>query len=398
MPTDKANRFDTLDSLRGIASLSVVIGHAMCTLPSLAEMVYMDQETPTHNLKFFISASPLHFFWNATPAVILFFVLSGFVLSISFLESDTSKNYLVFAIKRVIRLWLPCAAIITISVMLRYILYEPGTLTQFHGWINLMWLNEISFINFISLISLNENFNQIDPALWTLPIEIKLSLLLPVFILLVRNLNKLWTAIATVSYVLGYHLLVSLGITRVFPEFAFMFYFSFFLFGITLCRYRWYLVNFIDGTSPFVVHSFLLIAVFVYTGNYTLWYLPGNMYQTFMKVPEQYRVAIPCMFFILFALSRFGTKFLRNKLLQQLGTISFSLYLVHQVVIVATAYTFGSVLNPYLTVVIAVILSLCTAGLFYKFCEAPSTKLAQYFGRIIQTRITQRAKAIVIPN
>jgi len=73
-------RYHSLDSLRGLACLQVVIGHCLVALPALAWLVYPATDKPVHDLKFYLAYSPVHFFWSATPAVIVFFVLSGFVL------------------------------------------------------------------------------------------------------------------------------------------------------------------------------------------------------------------------------------------------------------------------------------------------------------------------------
>ncbi|MEH7247503.1 acyltransferase family protein, partial [Neobacillus niacini] len=75
-----SNRLEELDSLRGIASLTVVIHHTLLTLPIFLAAHQHEQINSTI-VKIFTN-SPLHIIWGGHEAVILFFVLSGFVLSL----------------------------------------------------------------------------------------------------------------------------------------------------------------------------------------------------------------------------------------------------------------------------------------------------------------------------
>ena len=47
------NRFDTLDSLRGLATMQVVAAHCMVALPGLAWLVYEDAGVKKEGLAFF---------------------------------------------------------------------------------------------------------------------------------------------------------------------------------------------------------------------------------------------------------------------------------------------------------------------------------------------------------
>lgn len=65
------SRFDQIDSIRGLAALSVVISHLSLVIPN----VYIVQK---------LKNTPLHIFWAGHEAVILFFILSGFVLALPY--------------------------------------------------------------------------------------------------------------------------------------------------------------------------------------------------------------------------------------------------------------------------------------------------------------------------
>src|SRR5208282_647946 len=84
-------RLSELDALRGIAALSVVLWHFFCatyTVPGVR---------------------PIYWIARGDGAVVLFFLLSGFVLSLPFFRAQ-KPAYLSFIIRRVCRIYLPYLA------------------------------------------------------------------------------------------------------------------------------------------------------------------------------------------------------------------------------------------------------------------------------------------------
>ena len=92
-------RYASLDALRGIASLMVLTHH--CVLAGLVPV-------PPGFWTGLSRYTPLHLFVSGRPPVILFFVLSGFVLAISLNRPGT--GYAAFAVRRLCRIYLPYAA------------------------------------------------------------------------------------------------------------------------------------------------------------------------------------------------------------------------------------------------------------------------------------------------
>ncbi len=85
-------RFYELDSLRGVAALTVVLHHFSRICP----------ENFTHLL----IRTPLRLLLAGDQAVILFFLLSGFVLTLPY-KKNTSLSYGPFLLRRVCRIYLP---------------------------------------------------------------------------------------------------------------------------------------------------------------------------------------------------------------------------------------------------------------------------------------------------
>lgn len=75
-----------------------------------------------------------------------------------------------------------------------------------------------------------------------------------------------------------------------------------------------------------------------------------------------------------------------NSFVHWLGTRSFSLYLVHEPIVVSTAFSMHAT-NPFQVVLFAVPLSLLAAEVFFRLVERPSLRLAGFVGKSIADRV-----------
>ena len=77
-----AGRVVSLDGLRGLAALVVMVHHGLLTWPALAAQY----DGPNRGSgTWWLTFTPLHLIWAGTEAVVVFFVLSGIVLTRPFL-------------------------------------------------------------------------------------------------------------------------------------------------------------------------------------------------------------------------------------------------------------------------------------------------------------------------
>lgn len=375
-------RYHSLDSLRGIASLQVVIGHCLVAIPAFGWTVYEMKGNPIHDLKFYLAYSPLHFFWSATPAVFLFFVLSGFVLSLPYYSSETNTNYLKFFVKRIIRLYLPCFIIIIISLLLKLLFYRQNALAAFDTWILDVWKKPINPQMLIKSFLLIEN--SFDGALWTLPIEIKLSLILPFFIYFHKRLNKYLSVLPVILFPVFYYFLNRTYIFKLWPDLWTIYYFTFFLIGSLICKHRHVIISWINSLPLFAFFFVLGVAVFTYTYQYSFWWLPEKYLLSLKKI-EHYLYALSGGVFIIFALSDRIQVLLNSKFFLFIGKISFSIYLIHEVVVVTLAYILCNYLNIDTLISIGFITSVLLAIVFYKYIELPSSVLAKKVSDYVST-------------
>jgi peptidoglycan/LPS O-acetylase OafA/YrhL len=101
------NKLHSAESLRGLACIAVVFSHLLGTFYPQLHSFY-ESELPKFELAETIYNSPFTFLYSGTGAVFIFFVLSGYVLTLSSLKStDYFKRFKVSIVKRYPRLAIP---------------------------------------------------------------------------------------------------------------------------------------------------------------------------------------------------------------------------------------------------------------------------------------------------
>lgn len=91
-----------LEGLRGLACLIVVLDH--CVNSFLPEARFTNFDGRFSGIYRMIASSPLNFIYSGATPVLLFFILSGFVLSKKFIETGDGKILVRGSMKRYFRL------------------------------------------------------------------------------------------------------------------------------------------------------------------------------------------------------------------------------------------------------------------------------------------------------
>ena len=110
------NRYEELDSLRGIAAVTVVMSHVLRVFPSIENDTYILGYGEMINL---IKHTPMRIIFAGYEAVILFFILSGFVLSLPFYLNKNQK-YSNYLIKRFFRIYIPYISVVIITLLFMF--------------------------------------------------------------------------------------------------------------------------------------------------------------------------------------------------------------------------------------------------------------------------------------
>lgn len=176
----KAVRYDSLDAMRGFAALMVVLHHCFRAF-----------EDTSQGLLWWLDKTPLRLLVSGRPAVILFFVLSGFVLAVSL---EKGMKYRDFIARRFCRIYLPFAASIVMAAAI-YMAIEPSKLAGYSAWVYqsepLSWellAGHLLMLGDYSNVSLNK-------VMWSLVYELRISLVFPMIMWLTYRYPT-WRVIA----------------------------------------------------------------------------------------------------------------------------------------------------------------------------------------------------------
>ncbi len=237
-----SHRFKELDALRGLAAWSVVLYHFLLVLPPSRFYTV-------------VSSTPLHLFTNGPQAVILFFLLSGFVLT--GLWSRNTSGYTGYGVKRLTRLCLPFYAALLIAALLDLYFMHPLHVTN--AWINHTWTVRPTWHMALSTALASDAWmQQFNTAFWSVGYEIRISLLFPLMYWLILRVRS--------TIALPVVLLSQLALPFAHPlnrhiDSNFLAAVVEFALGILLFRHLPTLLSLVDRIRP--VHRQLLALVFV---------------------------------------------------------------------------------------------------------------------------------------
>lgn len=358
-----SRRLDYLESLRGLAALMVVLHHHYMTAPFLQEAVRF---------------SPLRFLVNGRSSVIFFFVLSGFVIVYGILNGSRTFSYPNFVLRRIIRIYLPYVASGLIAIAC-YLVLQPKVLPDTAITFNEMWSEPLragTLARFF-LLAGTPDANTINTVAWSLVYELRISLLLPfLYLLAVRFPWSLWAFVVVEVITNRFrHDQVPFHATDVFSSLDVTVHFVMpFVLGIFLAV--WCSRAAIPDLDRTPARTWLLLGVALV------------LMMIFRDEPASLGAAI--LMFVAIGSKRFQD-ILRWPVLISLGTISYSLYLTHAIVLQVTVRAFHGVMPLWGSLAVSLAASLVVANLFYRFVERPTHRLSQRVGRAAKTAPGQAA-------
>jgi peptidoglycan/LPS O-acetylase OafA/YrhL len=329
-------RYEQLDSLRGLAALTVVIHHLFLVPLAL---------TPFFQLLFHFK-SPAKLLISGHAAVLLFFVLSGFVLSLP-LHRHQSVDYLPFLLKRLFRIYLPYLVSILIAMGAASLFYS-GSIDGLSSWFQSSWkqpLDPASFMEHMVLIG-NIHSDLYNNVIWSLIHELRISLIFPFVILLLNRSH--WAASILACFVFSligglnnvYHWELSNGFHTTY--FDSLHYLSFFILGSLLAKHQAAFLHHYKKLSFPVKITLLLLSLlcYIYATYPTVITNQISFLAPFNPILIDYITAAGASGIIVLALSSSAlSKLLLTKPLLFLGNISFSLYLYHLTVLLGLVHS-----------------------------------------------------------
>ncbi|WP_395944991.1 acyltransferase family protein [Brevundimonas sp.] len=357
-------RLRSLDGLRGLAALVVVIHHAVLMSP-----LYSASTSNLFAAGFWSSAisilkgTPLRLMISGQSAVIVFFIISGFVLALT-LERVERWNYRPYIIKRVCRIYLPFVVSILAAAAL-WSLLRPAPSTEVSDWMNMGWpanqLTGWSLFNHLAMTGVEEWLNN---PMWSLVHEMRISIVFPLIAWSVRQRPRLalavffivWVAsLVVIDFVADPFLFSLLGTTRT----AF-----FFAIGAAI----FFNLDRIRLLTQSVPKVGLIAAIGV---AWLLLMAPAApKFSPFVLVGATILV-------VLTATDPMVRGVFEMRIAAWLGRVSYSLYLTHVIVFNVVVSLLAGRLSYAGLVTVALVSSLIVAEMAYRLIEEPTMRLGR---------------------
>lgn len=364
-PATAHGRWVELDSLRGVASLVVFFYHCIFLLAVYPGWIKA------------LLKSPLSLFvYGGHQAVILFFVLSGFVLYLPYGSKRGGPPYRVFVVRRICRIYLPYVVSV-LAVLAAYLCFfhpqAPAGLSRLYGWKilsrrDLVWsvASHLVFIGFFN----RDVFNGVT---WTLAEEMRISLIYPLIAAMVQRVRPLTILLGAVcgSFLVGCAVVLA---HRRSPWETFHYACLFTLGAVVAANFE-ALQRFWSRQTPWERIAVLVASVVLcaYVSAIADAH-PGLVREEL----ADWLIALPTAVFLIASVSEpWLRKTLRVKVLEHCGRMSYGIYLFHLPILFALVnLLWGKV--PHIVVYgVGLALTLLIADLFHRFVELPCIALGK---------------------
>lgn len=364
MPTDSDTnvRLNQLDGLRGLAALAVFFFHSF-------ELVALQPNARD------VAVWPvLRVIWDGSAAVILFFVLSGFVLTLPYAgESPKKIDTLPFIIRRITRLYPAYWVALLLALLLRFFVFSPQGLYGLNPWINSLWhlpVSPLSVFKHFLMLAPSLRTDEIDPVIWSLVAEMKVSLIFPAVLVLIQKTKKPWMAF------------LAIGIALICDAYLHIFaHLTIFLLGAYLAKYRSSIAA-ILGSSAWLRMGLAVCAYVLYGAPTVLPMLRDPYLEIAIAVGA-------CMWIALFLCDGLPQKIGKWRPVLFLGNVSYSFYLTHlPILLTVTSCLYPRTSSVWICVATSLACSLSLSYAIYKLVEIPAQNWGRKQAKAVDRRIT----------
>jgi len=337
-------RLIQLDALRGLAAFVVIWHHF--------RLAFHDYE-PVWYLR------PL---FAGKESVILFFVLSGYVLSLP-VWNGRQPGYGRYIVRRFFRIYVPYAAAVLVSIAgAHHFLFAQKPLSQ---WFYETWHTPLTRQLILAQFFTMALTPELSTAYWSLRYEMEMSFVMPFLSRAIRRAGTrvvILSGLATmllfkvISHVAKLHLLDKHPI--VMPIALTVLYGLCFVLGALLSLHRDAIGEWYKARSPgFKICGLIVTVVAFYSGDVLTILASAGI--------------------IVFALYSQVQHWLDTPIPEYLGRISYSLYLIHGTVLFALLILLVGRLPVWSIAVIFLVTALIAAHLFCVLVEEPALRLGK---------------------
>jgi len=361
-----SRRFYELDSLRGLAALTVVFYHFTLICSPGTQQLF--------------SYFPLRLFVAGHQAVILFFLLSGFVLTLPYTK-HSSLGYAPFLLKRVCRIYLPYLGALVLALVCDHFFHRA---IAANVWTGHTWNEPIAaklVIQHILFLG-NYDWSQFNTAFWSLVYEMRISLVFPFMVLAVLRLRARWSVLLAVVLSLSFaplarlfsnlhlcsnHAALSSTITLHFA--------AFFILGSLLAKNLHRVNGWYKHLHPGTAVLLAVAAFLLYCGT------DADIISRHLRIRADYydwgAAAGALMIMVLAMNASLFHAFLTSRFIHHLGKISYSLYLIHGTVLFTLIHTLLGRIPMIALLLLYLAITLVVTEIFYTFIEHPTMLLGR---------------------
>ncbi len=339
---DKPQHFKSLDGLRGIAVLLVLLSHSS-------------------NAKVFIREE-LNFFAIGKIGVYLFFVLSAYLLdrqiALAFMENKSSLAYWNnYFLRRFLRIY----PLFIIALIIHGLFTIAGMETVINKWTELFW--HLTFLKGESIF-------------WSIPVEFKYYFISPLIMWFCHKILK-WNP-AMLMLVFTIMIVATIAIEFIFhlPLLSTFRYFPIFLVGTIISIYELLFKQQLDKRVKPILFSLAGLGAFVLILITTPHYFDKLFGFKLWVHDPIYFLPYAILWGVVLLSTKYGNglikKLLELKVLRFIGTISFSLYLFHMLTL---TFTLQAGIMPQLQFFVFFFISILVSTISYLLIERPLSKI-----------------------
>jgi len=389
--TEKINY---LDGLRGVAAINVMIMHFFIIL--VPAMIYSDR-MPSHmgNLEHIFSRTPLGLIGAGNFSVCIFFVLSGYVLTQKYFINRDKKIIISGAMRRYIRLFVPVLAVTILSFLMAstgvFHYYIETVMVSGNNNYDNYWTFTPDIVDAVKQAVWGSFFTGDDtynPVLWTMTTEFYGSMLVFAMALMFGVQRNRWTFYLAASVL-----------------FFNSYYFAFII-GMGLAD------TFNSKTSRFkadnkMIDNKIILSVILFSGlflgSYPVGTVTNDSLYAFLnnglfEIPKlTYHILGAGMIMFVLLNSRWLQQIFSSPVPVFLGKISYSLYLIHFLIISSFTCALFLALHPilpywtaaFISCFLSVLLIIPLSYLFYKYVDMTGVELSKtFYNRVVDPFIS----------
>jgi len=383
--------YEELDSLRGLGAFTVIWCHFLGCYPIDTKWLWIFTDTPLAVLR------------AGNEGIIFFFLLSGFVLSFSFLSEKKKPHYLSYLAKRIFRIY-PAYVVAVFAALLVKLLFFHGPFPGYsEEWINRQWMHPGTWKVFTQHLPLITRFktSHLNPPVWSLVVEMRISLVFPLLMALFLKFRlRVVSVAALLSLLSGYAFYYlrdngdNKNIQSLLETLSFV---SFFLMGAYLAHARKRLMERLLSLGAFQRRMVVLAGLLLYTNDLWIscrWITAVVPQAVLLNQPPltNFITGIGASIILIWAISI--PSFLSHKLVHFFGKISYSMYLWHMVALYGCIATLHAHFAIWQVWIFAFAATVALSSLSFYGVELPTIRLGRKLSDALERWMTPQPQLV----